>query len=216
MSDTRARILAEATCQLTAVGYSAFTMASVRDRLGLSSGSMFHAFPSKPALAAAVYVTGMADYHHKATRAITRARDPERALRAWIAAHLGWIEDHRDLARFLFATLPGEVMAEAELPLRAHNDRFYAALTELFEQAIAAGLMGRLERAVAQSLFIGAAHEYGRQWTRGNAPSPPRKLCRRFQDAALAALASTLPARKRLVETANKEPRDAATVAREL
>jgi AcrR family transcriptional regulator len=42
--------------ELPRVGYAAFTMASVRDTLGLSNGSVFHAFPSKAALAAAVYV----------------------------------------------------------------------------------------------------------------------------------------------------------------
>src|ERR1700759_106942 len=96
--DTRSRIVAEATRQLTEHGYAAFTIAAGRDALALSSGSMFHAFRSKPALAAAVYVEGMADYQRSATAAIRGEDDPARALGAWIAAHLGWIEDRRDLA----------------------------------------------------------------------------------------------------------------------
>jgi AcrR family transcriptional regulator len=193
--DTRSRILAAAARQLTDVGYSAFTIASVRDALGLSSGSMFHAFASKPALAAAVYVEGMADYQRTATAAITKAPDAERALRAWIASHLHWIEDHRDLARYLFSTLPDEVMAEAARPLAEHNDAFYAALVSLFDAAAVAGLMARLPRPVAQAICIGPAHEYGRQWTRGNATTPPSKVSRTLEDAALAALAATVPSR---------------------
>ncbi len=197
MRDTRSRILAEAARQLTDAGYSAFTITSVRDALGLSSGSMFHAFASKPALAAAVYVEGMADYQRAATAAITTAPDPERALRAWIASHLAWIEDHRDLARYLFSTLPDEVMTEAARPLAEHNDAFYAALASLFEGAAAAGLMARLPRPVAQAICIGPAHEYGRQWIRTDATAPPRKVSRTLQDAALAALAATVPSRAR-------------------
>ncbi|HKU38878.1 MAG TPA: TetR/AcrR family transcriptional regulator [Polyangiales bacterium] len=193
--DTRQRIVAEATRQLTRTGYAAFTIAAVRDALELSSGSMFHAFASKPALAAAVYVENMAEYQRSALAAIRRSSDPKRGICAWIAAHLGWIEDHRDVARYLFSTLPDDVMAEAAPALAEHNAAFYAALEQLFENAAAAGLMGRLERRVAQVICIGPAHEYGRQWTRGDVATPPRKLSRTLQRAALAGLAATRTAR---------------------
>ena len=188
---TKARILAEASRQLTTKGYALFTMAGVRDALGLSSGSMFHAFPSKAALAAAVYVEGMADYQRAATEAIEGARGPRAALRGWIAAHLGWIEDHRALSRYLFSTLPSEVMAEAAAPLAEKNRAFYGALATLFDAATAAGLMGRLDRRVAQAICIGPAQDYGRQWTRGHATTAPRRWTRVFQRAACAALAAT-------------------------
>jgi AcrR family transcriptional regulator len=191
MGDTRARILAEATRQLTRIGYGAFTVASVRDALGLSSGSMFHAFASKPALAAAVYVEGMASYQRAALDAIAGAADPQAALRAWIAAHLLWIEENKDLARYLFSTLPDEVTAEAEQPLRAHNDAFFGATASLFDRAAAAGLMARLPREVAHVICIGPAHEYGRRWAGGAVATSPRKLVGVLQEAALAALAAT-------------------------
>ncbi len=193
---TRSRIVAEAARQLTQVGYAAFTVAAVRDALGLSSGSMFHAFPSKPALAAAVYVEGMAAYQGAATAAIGAAREPEAAIGAWIATHLAWIEDHRDLARYLFSTLPDEVMAEAAAPLAVHNGAFYAALDALFVRAAGAGLVVPLPRPVAQAICIGPAQEYGRQWTRGSVSIPPRALARTLERAALAGLAATLTARK--------------------
>lgn len=193
MTDTRARILAEATRQLLRVGYASFTVASVRDALGLSSGSMFHAFPSKPAVAASVYVEGMADYQRSVLAAIEKASGPERGLRAWIATHLGWIEEHRALAGYLFATPPEEVMAEAAGPLAERNAAFFAALERLFAQARSGGLMGRLSPDVARAICIGPAHEIGRQWTRGDLATPPRRLVRVLQDTALAALAATAP-----------------------
>jgi hypothetical protein len=61
--------------------------------------------------------------------------------------------------------------------------------------------MGTLERPVAQALCIGPAHEYGRQWTRGVVATAPRAMTRTFQDAALAALATTCRRRPRRQET---------------
>jgi AcrR family transcriptional regulator len=192
MTPTRTRILEEASRQLAGRTYERFTVASVRDALGLSSGSMFHAFPSKAALAAAVYVAGMADYQRTTTTVIARAKDPEQSLRSFIRAHLGWVEDHRGLARFLFSTLPDEVLMEATAPLADHNAAFYAALDAFYAQLIAAGLLAPLERPVAHAICIGPVQEYCRQWVRGNAPKPPRRVSATLEDASLAGLASTL------------------------
>jgi AcrR family transcriptional regulator len=197
MPTTRQRILEEATRQLPEHGYAAFKMAAVREALGISSGSLFHAFPSKPALAAAVFVEGMADYQGYAIDAIAGAPDPEQALRAWVFAHLSWIEDHRELARYLFSSLPPEVSAEACGPLDAYNARFNDVLAALFEQARAAKLVGPLPDKVAHVLCIAPAHEYGRLWSRGQADTPPRDIVKLLQNAAIAALANTVGTRAR-------------------
>ncbi|WP_040865237.1 TetR/AcrR family transcriptional regulator [Nocardia exalbida] len=188
---TRERILAEATEQLLAKGYPSFTMAGVRDRLGLSSGSMFHAFGSKAELAAAVYVCGMLDYQRTVLDHLD-APDigPERAIRAMLAAHLGWVQDHRDLARFLFATLPDEVARAAEPELAQHNRAFFAALRRRYRELLASADGGGDGYPVAHAICVGPAQEYCRQWVRGRVSSPPRSLTTTFQDAAVAALAT--------------------------
>ncbi|WP_280242395.1 TetR/AcrR family transcriptional regulator [Nocardia abscessus] len=188
---TRERILAEATEQLLAKGYPAFTVAGVRDRLGLSSGSMFHAFGSKAELAAAVYVDGMLDYQ----RAVLDRLDApgigaEQAIRAMLAAHLGWVEDHRELARFLFATLPDEVARSAEPALAQHNRIFFGALDRRYRELLATADVGGDGYPVAHAICVGPAQEYCRQWVRGRVSAPPRTLTATFQDAAVAALAT--------------------------
>ncbi|MGK8520225.1 TetR/AcrR family transcriptional regulator [Nocardia asteroides] len=188
---TRERILAEATRQLLAKGYPAFTVAGVRDRLGLSSGSMFHAFGSKAELAAAVYVSGMLDYQRTVSQCL-EAGDlgAEEAIRALLAAHLGWVEDHRDLARFLFATLPDEVAHIAEPELAQHNRVFFGALERRYRQLLATADVGEDGYPVAHAICIGPAQEYCRQWVRGRVSAPPRALAATLQDAAVAALAT--------------------------
>ncbi|MFG3619019.1 TetR/AcrR family transcriptional regulator [Nocardia sp. NPDC047654] len=188
---TRERILAEATEQLLAKGYPSFTMAGVRDRLGLSSGSMFHAFGSKAELAAAVYVSGMLDYQRTVLDHLD-APDiaPERAIRAMLAAHLGWVQDHRDLARFLFATLPDEVARAAEPELAQPNRVFFGALRRRYRELLGSADVGGDGYPVAHAICVGPAQEYCRQWVRGRVSSPPRALTATFQEAAVAALAT--------------------------
>ncbi len=190
MTDTRTRILEEATRQLAEGSYATFTVASVRDALGISSGSMFHAFASKAALAAAVYVTGMAHYQRIASAALARGNTAELAVRSLIRAHLGWVEDHRGLARFLFSTLPEEVMSEAAAPLAAHNAAFYAALDAFYASLVAARLMPKLEMTVAHAICMGPVQEYCRQWVRSRVLEAPRRVAPLLENAALAGLAS--------------------------
>lgn len=189
---TRQRILEEATRQLPAKGYTAFTIAGVRDALGLSSGSMFHAFASKPALVGEVYVQGMRAYQDVAIAAITSVDDPSLAIRAWIEAHLSWVTAHRELARFLFATPPDEVVAASAEGLADANAAFYAAVDDLFASAVDAGLMAPAPPGVGHSLVMGPTQEYCRRWTRGAADVDPVALTGPFTRAAHAALLATL------------------------
>ncbi len=189
---TRQRILDEATRQLVEQGYTAFTVASVRDVLNLSSGSMFHAFASKPALAAEVFVTGMRAYQDVAITAITGPPDPGDAIEAWIEAHLGWVEDHPDLARYLFSTQPDEVIEAAAEALGEANAAFSKAIDDLFTMAGDAGLCAALPRTVLHSIVMGPAQEHCRQWTRGTTDLRPRQTATTYKAVARAALATTL------------------------
>lgn len=189
---TRQRILDEAKDQLLECGYPAFTMSSVRDSLGLSSGSMFHAFASKPALVAEIYVAGMRAYQHAAVEAIDAHDEPAAAVEAWIGAHLTWVSENRNLARFLFATQPDEVIEAAAATLADANLVFRKTIQDLLDGAQSEGLVAPLPFAVGYSLVMGATQEYCRQWTRGATPDDPAALIQHHQRIALASMRATL------------------------
>jgi len=178
---TRQRILSEATRQLLDKGYLAFTIAAVREATGLSSGSMFHAFPSKPALAAAVYVEGMRDYQHAAMAALNTSDDPLASLHALLAVHLSWVEQNPALARFLFATLPKEVSEAAKPALMQANQDYFAAIRRRYDELEA-------DFPLAHVIWMGATQEYCRQWVRGTVDVPPTELTETLQRTGLAAL----------------------------
>lgn len=189
---TRQRILTEATSQLLERGYHSFTISSVREALDLSSGSMFHAFGSKAALVAEVYVEGMMLYQRAAMEAVTGQPDPAEAIRALIATHLSWVSDHRHLAEFLFTSQPDEVVDAAAPALLEANTAFFKIIEDLVSEASATGIATDLPVAVGHALIIGPSQEYCRQWTRGNVSDEPRLLTTTYQAAALSALRSTL------------------------
>jgi AcrR family transcriptional regulator len=182
-TSTRERILSEATRQLLDKGYPAFTIAAVREATGLSSGSMFHAFPSKPALAAAVYVEGMRDYQNASTTALDSSDDPLTSLHALLAAHLSWVEQNRTLARFLFTTQPDEVSEAAKHALMQANQDYFAAIRLRYDEL-------EVDFFVAHVIWMGATQEYCRQWVRGMVDVPPTELTETLHRAALAALNS--------------------------
>ena len=192
-TSTRDRILAEAQVQLLARGYAAFTVAGVRDALGLSSGSMFHAFGSKAALAAAVHVEGMTGYQLVAAAALGGEADPERALRALVTAHLGWVEDHRALARWLFTSLPEEVAALARPALAAPNAAFFDRLADLYRRWGLPAAPAEDGFPLVHAVAIGPTQEYCRQWTRGTVSRPPSTLAPALADAAVAAVEAVRP-----------------------
>ncbi|MEZ5246076.1 MAG: TetR/AcrR family transcriptional regulator [Acidimicrobiales bacterium] len=189
---TRERILNEATRQLLELGYSAFTMVSVRDALGLSSGSMFHAFESKPALVAEIYVEGMRRYQSTAIEALTSTPDPVAAVESLVETHLCWVRDNRELARFLFSTQPDEVIDAAAPTLTDANTVFFSAVESVLDAAVEAGVMAPLPPGVGHSVLMGAVQEYCRQWTRGTTTVDPGDLVGVYQRVAVAAMRATL------------------------
>ncbi len=193
MTSTRNRILREARTQLLDRGYAAFTVAGVRDALGLSSGSMFHAFPSKAALAAAVHVDGMVDYQRTAVAALDTGDGPESSLRALVAAHLAWVEDNAAMAGWLFSTLPDDVAAIALPDLAKPNEAFFGRLVQLYLDWEPAAEAGRDGFPLIHAVAVGPTQEYCRQWVRGRVSRPPRELTAALQDAAVAAVLAARP-----------------------
>lgn len=194
MTGTRARILSHALEILASDDAATFTMRGVAEDLGLSSGSVFHAFPSRKALTASAFAEGIGRYHDVAVKAIEEFDDPVASLRSFVARHLEWVEANAGLARFLFTSQPEDVAAEASELVSPTNTRFRAVQSRLFDALTETGAMGDVDGRLAHSLAIGPAQEYCRKWLRGVATSSPSKLTSTFQASAVAALAATMPA----------------------
>ena len=76
---TRARILDAALTSFLEAGYEQTTVALIRERSGVSNGALFHHFPTKEAIADALYVEAIASFQDELWQLL--ARRP-RSLRA--------------------------------------------------------------------------------------------------------------------------------------
>ncbi|MEA2057734.1 MAG: thioesterase family protein [Actinomycetota bacterium] len=190
---TKARILEHTVGILSDIDAQSLTMRDIAGDLSISSGSLFHAFPNKQALLAACFAEGIRRYHDQAIEALEQGGEPVGALRAFIAAHLFWVEGNAGLARFLFSPLPTGVNKEAKALAASTNRRFVDALGNLFSSLASEGAMADVCSQLAHSLAIGPSQEYCRKWLRNATETKPSGLIDVFQTAAVAALAATNP-----------------------
>src|ERR1700757_3689981 len=91
--DTRTRILDAALACFLEVGYEQTTIARIRGRSGVSNGTLFHRFPTKEAIADALYVESIASFQQGLWRLLAqRPRSLRAAVRGTIAHQIEWIE----------------------------------------------------------------------------------------------------------------------------
>src|ERR1700736_6123173 len=103
--DPKQLILEAALATFAELGYEHATTGHVLARAGISNGALFHHFPTKDAIAEALYLRGIESYQEGLLRALERNRGAD-AARATIGAavhhHLAWVEANTDLARFMY------------------------------------------------------------------------------------------------------------------
>ncbi len=75
----------------------------IRERSGTSNGALFHYFPSKEAIAEALYAGAIASFQEGLWDLVRRKPGSLRAaVHSAVAHQLRWTEEHADLARFVY------------------------------------------------------------------------------------------------------------------
>src|SRR5688572_22391487 len=113
-SKRRREILEAALACFTELGFAATTMEEIRRRSRASTGSIYHHFSGKDELAGALYLEGIQRYQDGLLVALGRHRSAARGIRAIVLYHLGWVEAHHELARYLFQTRRAESVEAVE------------------------------------------------------------------------------------------------------
>lgn len=165
--------------------YEAATIADIRAAAGVSNGSVFHHFGSKEGIAEALYLDGIRRYQQGELKVLARHReDAQGSIRAAVRYHLGWVEAHRDLARFLFDIgRPGWYGARSA-ELKAANEAFAAAVTQWLGPHVAAGRVKPLTGEVFIACVIGPAQLVACGWIAGLRETRPSGFAQALADAA--------------------------------
>ena len=161
---TRERILAAAREVFAERGLPAATMQEIRQRAGVSNGSLFHFFPTKEAVSAAVYLDAITSYQAGLIELLEAPAAPEATVRGIVRYHLDWTVRHRATARFLLElghAPPGTALAEQ---VAAANARLRAAVDAWLRRAVAAEAVKPLAVDVVVACLIGPAQVICRAW----------------------------------------------------
>jgi AcrR family transcriptional regulator len=190
---TRQRILDAALRSFLADGYEQTTVAHIRELSGVSNGALFHHFASKEALADALFVQAIASFHEGLWDLL--ARRP-RSLRAAVAGtiehQLGWVQDNRDLARFVYMRGHLDWGSSGASEVARLNEAIGAAFERWMEPLIERGEVRAGSMLLISAIVNGPAHAIARRWLAGHLDRPPIDYAPELADAATAALGGPL------------------------
>ena len=159
-------------------GAIAATLDEIRRDADVSVGALYHHFPDKPALAAAVYAQLMSEYQGSFVAMLRRQDTAEDGIRGGVAHHLRWVSANRGEA----ALLLGDRLDSAEL--RDANTAFFAAVRDWWRPHHSYGVLRPMQSGVTAALWFGPAQEFSRYWIAGDEPRLPRGVIKTFADAA--------------------------------
>lgn len=188
----RDRLLTVARRRFAAEGTIAPTLDEIRREAEVSVGSLYHHFPDKPALAAAVYAQVLAEYQAGFVQMLRNQDTAEDGIRGGVRHHLNWIATHRGEATLLL----GDRLDSSAL--RAANQDFFAAVQDWWRPHRAYGVLSAIQPGVTAALWFGPAQEYARHWVSGEFSDLADEVVETFADAAWNAL------RDKPIEEGNK------------
>lgn len=186
--DRKSAILAAALAVFSEKGIEAATIEDVRQRSQASVGSIYHHFGTKEGIAAALFAHGIDDYWARLIASAADKASAERTIHGLIAAHIGWIAEKPDLARFLFSRRQAVGQAYDEA-IRQRTAAHFKTLFELLKPWFKQGVLRRLPAGLYAPLLMGPAQEYSRQWLGGRIDIEPRVAIRELSQAAWRSLA---------------------------
>jgi AcrR family transcriptional regulator len=196
-SDTRARILDAALDCFLELGYERTTVALIRQRSGVSNGSLFHHFQTKEAIADALYVRGMAEFQHGVWEILhRRPRTLHGAVRAIIAHQLRWVEEHPETARFIYERDQLTPGSSAAAELGALNGELIDELRGWLAPFAQRGEVLTDSVLVISAFVTGPGHVLARRWLAGGLQRPLTSYVDDLADGAAAALGAASATRK--------------------
>jgi len=177
-TDARGRLMQTARRRFAQDGALAATLDEIRRDANVSVGALYHHFPDKPALAAAVYAQVMTEYQESFVAMLCRHDTAEGGIRGGVAHHLRWVTAHRSEA----ALLLGDRLRSPALD--DSNRSFFAAVGDWWRPHHSYGVLRPMQGAVTAALWFGPAQEFSRYWIAGGEARMPRGVVTAFADAA--------------------------------
>lgn len=181
--DRRRQILDAALSCFLDKGYVATSIADIRARSGASTGSIYHFFSGKGALAEALLREAVSGWASQSTAALDAAASPEAALKASVRGLMTWGFANSAQFRFMDEI---RTLAPTDPDFSAVRDLLddgQAAAAAQYARMVSVGAVRNMPFSVAHALMLGPAYAYLRR--AGNTPvAEAARLADFFADAA--------------------------------
>jgi len=181
-TDARGRLLHVARRRFALDGALVPTLDEVRREAEVSVGALYHHFPDKASLAAAVYAQLMAEYQAGFVATLRGHDTAEGGIRGGVSYHLRWVTEHRGEARLML----GDRIDSAAL--HESNRVFFAAVGDWWRPHHTYGVLRPMRVGITAALWLGPAQEFSRYWIAGDEAKMPRDVVETFATAAWAVL----------------------------
>lgn len=160
MIDRRRQILDAALRVFLRKGYGATRIEDIRKQSGASTGSVYHAFKGKEAIAGALFIEASEGWAEAADlRARRASRGAEGAIRAAVEGLIDWGLARPDLFRFM----DDMRFLEARLSEAGEIGESPVFNAKAYRAHVARGEVRDIPWAVAHALILGPAHDYLRR-----------------------------------------------------
>jgi AcrR family transcriptional regulator len=190
--DPKQIILDAALATFAEFGFEGATTGHILARAGISNGALFHHFPTKDAIAEALYLRGITSYQEGLVDVLEGHRGPKAARAAVKAAvhhHLAWVESNRDLARFMYERGRPDWQPASGIAVRELNRATARHVHDWMTPLIKVGVVRDLPLTVLAAFVNGPAHFIARRWLSGLITARPTTFAEVLADAAWTAIA---------------------------
>lgn len=148
-------------------GVEAATIEQIREASGASSGSIYHHFGSKQAIAVALYVEGMEELAVVFREAMAAHTELREGIQAIVRSYFQWVAEHRDWALYLLRVATADVSEHDAASIDEINRSTRERLNEWLRPFAERGEIIELPEELYSSLLFGASTHYARHWLVG-------------------------------------------------
>ena len=189
LPSTRQRLLEAGAERFLSQGFEATSLEQVRQRAGVSNGSLYHHFPTRAHLARALYLDALAHYQAYVGLALAEAPAAADGVRALVARHIAWVQQQTDRARVL-AGLRAATRSDGEAPdWAAVNAEAFARLRRWIADETTAGRMRAMPFELWRALVLAPVMARTEDWLRQPRVQVPLAERERLAEAAACAVA---------------------------
>lgn len=158
--DRRAEILAAALQCFLDRGYAATSIADIRRVSGASTGSIYHFFANKAALALALLNKAVAGWSAASSAALDPTATAEQAIRSSVFGLVLWGQANPQLVRFMDEVRTLSTTDTDFLVLRRALDEGLRAGEARYVEFLGRGEVRPIPWLVARALMLGPAYDY--------------------------------------------------------